>query len=296
MKRTLFFVFFILVGLRPAAQELNCRITILAPQLQQIDKVILDRMKDAMEEFMNARKWTDDQFMQDERIECNIQITLNEMPSAGNFKGSIQVQSSRPVYNSEYSAPILVVNDNDFVFRYVENQLMQWSLDQHRDNLTSVLAFYAYIIIGFDYDTFALEGGTDHLLKAQQIVLNAQNAGEPGWKASQGQRNRYWLIENHMHETFKPLRRGFYEWHRHGLDKIYENPGKARKVISDAIVAFKDVHQVRPASYNMQLFFLAKADEVVKLFGPAPEEERIPVVNTLKIIDPANIGKYDKMK
>lgn len=296
MKKNFLFFLIVLLAGSASAQELNCRITILAPQLQQTEGVILDRMKEALEEFMNTRKWTDDDFMQDERIECNIQITINEQPSPNNYKGSIQVQSSRPVYNTDYKTPVLVVNDNDFIFRFVENTLLQWSLDQHRDNLTSVLAYYAYMIIGLDYDSFAAEGGTVFLQRAQQIVLNAQNAGEPGWKASQGQRNRYWLIENHLHETFRSLRKGYYDYHRLGLDRLYENPEKARKVIADAIVDMKSVHQVRPSSYNMQLFYLAKADEVVSMFGPASEEERLRVVNTLKIIDPPNIAKYDKLK
>jgi len=296
MKKTLLFVFLFLIAAGVTAQELNCKVSILAPQLQQTEQVILDRMKEALEEFMNTRKWTDDDFTLEERIECNIQITINEQPSPNNYKGSIQVQSSRPVYNTDYKTPLLVVNDNDFVFRFVESTLLQWSLDQHRDNLTSVMAYYAHIIIGLDYDSFGMEGGTTYLQRAQQIVLNAQNAGEPGWKASQGQRNRYWLIENHLHETFKSLRSGIYNYHRMGLDRLYDNPDKARQVIADAIVDMKSVHQVRPSSYNLQLFYLAKATEIVSLFSPAPEEERLRVVNTLKIIDPANISKYDTMK
>ena len=155
---------------------------------------------------MNNRVWTSDKFKIEERIECNILINIQEWPSLSQMKGTIQIQYSRPVFNSSYNSPILNFTDKNFDINYIENNPIEYTPDQFRDNLSSILAFYAYLIIGLDYDTFSPEGGTPYLLQAQRIVNNAQNAGPAGWKAFDDNQNRYWIIENHLHQSFKPLR------------------------------------------------------------------------------------------
>jgi len=240
------------------SQELNCEVNIIAPQIANVELSRLENIESAIQEFMNGRRWTNDNFNIEERIECSFQLTISEAPTQTSFRGTLQIQSSRPVYNADYKTPIFAVNDNDISFSFADNQLLQWSIDQHRDNISSLLAFYAYMIIGMDYDTFSPKGGTDYFLKAQTIVANAQNSGESGWKASEGQRNRFWLTENILSQTFEPLRNCLYTYHRQGVDKLYSDPESARGVMGEALMQLRDVHKVRPSSYNIQLFFCCK--------------------------------------
>ncbi|MFT5185562.1 MAG: hypothetical protein ACI84C_002710, partial [Flavobacteriales bacterium] len=186
-------------------------------------------------------------------------------------------------------------NDQDFQIEFLQNTMLQFSLDQHRANLSSILAFYAYLIIGLDYDSYADEGGTPHFLKAQTVVANAQNAGESGWKASEGNQNRYWLVENVLSQTFKPFRKCMYRYHRHGFDKMYADAESGRQEIADALIGLRNTHRIKPGNYNFQTFFFGKSDEIVNLFKPAPQEEKLRVYNVLKQIDPGNISKYEKM-
>lgn len=274
------------------AQELNCDVTVMAPQVSNVDPVRFEVLEDQIREFMNSRRWTNDQFDIEERIECTLLITINSAPSQTSFSGSIQVQASRPVYYSDYKTPIFTSNDNDFDFTFIDNQIIQFSLDQHRDNLSSTLAFYAYMILGTDYDTFAFEGGTDNFLKAQTIVANAQNAGESGWKASQGQRNRFWMVENILSQTFRPLRECNYVYHRMGFDKLYSDLEGARKSIAEAITELRTIHRIKPSSHNVQLWFAAKQNEIIQLFKSAPPEEIDAITPVLKELDPGNIKRY----
>jgi hypothetical protein len=231
----------------------------------------------------------------EERIECTMQLTITEAVNPTNFKGNLQIQSSRPVYNSDYKTPMFFVNDGDFEFVWDGSSVIQFMPDQFRDNLSSVLAFYAYMILGMDYDSMGLEGGTDQFLKAQTIVANAQNAPQAGWKASQSQQNRYWLVENMLSQTFRPVRSCLYHYHRLGMDRLYEDVDKARMTIADALIEMRQTHRIRPSSYNLQLFFLAKSDEILKVFGPAPEPEKTRLLPVLKQMDPGNISKYDSI-
>lgn len=275
------------------AQELNCDVQIQAPQVSNIDPSRFEVIEETIRDFMNSRKWTNDNFDLTERIECNMLITINSAPSQTSFNATLQIQSSRPVYNTDYNTPLFSVNDGAFSFQFIDNAMIQFSPDQHRDNLSSTLAYYAYMIIGADYDSMALEGGTEFYLKAQTIVANAQNAGEEGWRASEGQRNRYWLVENILSQTFRPLRECSYYYHRQGFDKLFDDLDESRKTISDALIELRNIHRIRPSSYNVQLFFVAKSEEIIKLFEPAPSPEKQRILPVLKELDPGNIVKYD---
>lgn len=278
------------------AQELNCQVQVVAPTVSNVEKRVLDGLRDAMRDFMNNRRWTNDQFELDERIECNLLLTINSISNNTRFQGKLQVQSNRIVHNSNYDSPILNLVDEDVNFDYLENTILEFQLDQHRSNLASVLAYYAYVIVGFDYDSFALEGGTPYFSNAQQIVVNAQNASEPGWKAFENTKNRYWLVENVLHQSFKPMRQAMYDYHRQGLDKMYENANLGRAKITQSISSLRKVHQSRPLSYNMRVFFLAKADEVLNIYSEAPVAEKNSVFSDLQVLDPANISKYNRLK
>ena len=277
------------------AQELNCRVQVIAPQISNIETSIFESLEDNIQEFMNGRRWTNDEFTFDERIECTLQITISEAPSPTSFRGNMQVQSSRPVYNSDYNTALLLVNDGNFEISWDGSSNIQFMPGQYRDNLSSLLAYYAYMIIGMDYDSMALEAGTPHYIQAQTIVANAQNSGPTGWKASQGQQNRYWLVENMLSQTFRPVRNCLYYYHRMGLDQLFDDVERGRLAMADALIEMRQTHRIRPSSYNLQLFFLAKSDEILKVFGPAPNAEKTRLLPVLKQMDPGNISKYDSI-
>ena len=277
-----------------AAQELNCTVTVIAPQISNVDASRFDALEESIREFMNGRRWTNDNFEFEERIECTMQLTINEAVGSTVFKGSMQVQSSRPVFNSDYRTAVMLVNDADIQFEWLDNSQILFNPGQHRDNLSSLLAYYAYMILGMDYDTFSLEGGTPHFLQAQTIVANAQNAGERGWKASQSKQNRYWLVENHLSQTFRPVRNCLYNYHRKGLDLLFDDVEGARLTMAEALIDMRSTNRIRPGSYNIQVFFLAKSDEIINVFGPAPDAEKARLLPILKQLDPGNISSYDE--
>ena len=284
----------VVVSTTGRAQELNCTVTVIAPQISNVDVSRFDALEDGIREFMNGRRWTNDNFEFEERIECTLQLTINEAIGSTVFKGSMQVQSSRPVFNSDYNTPVLLVNDGDIQFEWLDNSTILFNPGQHRDNLSSLLAYYAYMILGMDYDTFSLEGGTPHFLQAQAIVANAQNAGERGWKASQGKQNRYWLVENHLSQTFRPVRICLYNYHRKGLDVLFQDIEGGRLTIAESLIDMRSTNRIRPGSYNIQVFFLSKSDEIINIFSPAPDAERGRLLPILKQLDPGNIQSYDQ--
>ena len=284
----------VVVSTTGRAQELNCTVTVIAPQISNVDVSRFDALEDGIREFMNGRRWTNDNFEFEERIECTLQLTVSEAIGSTTFKGSMQVQSSRPVFNSDYNTPVLLVNDGDIQFEWLDNSTIIFNPGQHRDNLSSLLAYYAYMILGMDYDTFSLEGGTPHFLQAQAIVANAQNAGERGWKASQGKQNRYWLVENHLSQTFRPVRICLYNYHRKGLDVLFQDVEGGRLTIAESLIDMRSTNRIRPGSYNIQVFFLSKSDEIINIFSPAPDAERGRLLPILKQLDPGNIQSYDQ--
>jgi hypothetical protein len=296
MRTSLLLILVLLSAGHMSAQELNASVNILLPQQVNSPPELFQTMDNAITEFLNNRKWSKDNWISEERIECSFQITIENQVDARSFKGSLQVSSSRPVYQSDYKTPVLNVNDRNFEFVFQENTLIQWSNDQHRDNLSSVLAYYANLVLGMDYDTFSMEGGTDHYLTCQTIVNNAQGAPESGWRSNEkGQQNRYWLIENLLTQTFKPIRECLYTYHRQGMDKMFKDVTGSRQVIADALLNLKNIHKIKPSSFNMQVFFYAKSDEISNIFRPTPLEVKQPVIDLCKLIDPGNITKYEKM-
>jgi hypothetical protein len=281
-----------------SAQELNCAVQVVAPTIQgTTEKRIFESLKTSVFEFMNNTHWTKDNFGAQERITMSILINITDELAVDQFKGSIQIQTNRPIYKSSFNATMMNYSDNDFQFNYIEAQPMDFIETTFGNNLTSVLAYYAYIAIAMDYDTFSLNGGTPYYQKAQQIVNNAQNAAEHGWKAfeSTSQKNRYWLVENAMNSTFSPLREAQYKYHRQGFDMMSTDITAGRNSVYDALLLIQKVYQEKPASFNLQVFFSAKSDELVKLYSGAFAEEKAKAVALLKAIDPANSNKYDKI-
>jgi hypothetical protein len=283
-------------ALPATSQEFRCNISVSADRIQAANRNLFYTMQSQMYEFLNNRRWTEHTFSMEERIECNIFIRLDEQISADEFKGSIQVQLKRPVYNATYESTVLNIKDNDFQCKYVEYQPLEFNETSNRDNLTNILAFYAYIILGFDYDSFAPEGGTPYFQKAQTIVNNSQNAREKGWKAFESERNRYWLIENIMNRSYSGMRDCMYTYHRMGLDIMADKPEEGRANIAEALRSVQQVFRRRPSTYILQIFFDAKSDELVNLFTKSFPDERNRVLAILNEVDPSNGSKYKKIE
>lgn len=298
MRPSLFTLFiFSLLALNSRAQELNCQIDVIFPQIQGVNTAIFEQMENDIFEFMNNRKWTNDKFAIEERIECSIVLNITEARATSNtYRAEMQVISTRPVYGTDYQTPILNVRDVNLTFDYFQNTQYNFNPDQFRNNLVSTLAFYAYMIIGFDYDTFSEKGGTPYFQQAQRIVQSAQVSNAEGWKAFEGDKNRYWLVEDILHRTFEPMRETLYTYHRDGLDMMSDKMRPARQAIMNSLKNFEQVHRVKPLAYNTQQFFLAKSDEIVNLFSEADPPERNQVYEVVSKVDPGNLAKYDKMQ
>lgn len=276
------------------AQELNCQVTVNANQIQGTDiKQITEQMQKVIFDFMNNTRWTKDNFTQQEKIDCSIFITLDSRPSTDVFTGAIQVQSRRPTFKSSHYSTVFNWDDKDFQIQFQQFTQLDFNINNFQSNLTSILAFYAHVILAVDYDTFSPLGGTEYWQKAQLIVQNAQNASEPGWRSNEKTtRNRYWLIENTLQPVFQGIRDCMYAYHRTGLDIMHEKVDEGRANIIKAINLLKPVYQARPASFNMQLFFNAKNDELINIFKGGFPDEKSAIVETLTTLDPSNTTKY----
>ncbi|HEY1009601.1 MAG: DUF4835 family protein [Daejeonella sp.] len=296
MKYILFF-FLLSVSAISYSQDLNARVQILAPQVSNANKRIVDVLEVSIKDFLNNRRWTADALQPQERIDCNFVITITEWDgSSSNFKAEAQIQSSRPVYNSSYNSTILNLSDKEFTFAYSEGQALDFSDQNYLTNLTSLLAFYAYIITGMDYDTFSKLGGTPYFQKAQTVLNNAQIAPNVGWKAHESLRNRFWLIENLMNKAYNPIRENLYEYHRDGLDVMVENPPKGRKAIYSILPQLEKIDKQKQGAVLNQVFFTAKSDELINILNDAEPQEKLKAFSILSVVDPANSLKYEILK
>jgi len=277
------------------SQELRCNITVSAQRIQGANESLFQTMQSDLYEFMNSRKWTDHAYNYDEKLRCNIMIILDEQISADEFRGSIQVQFVRPVFDASYETTVLNIKDNDFRCRYVEFQPLEYNETSNRDNLTNIMAFYAYVILGFSYDTFSLEGGTPYFEKAQTIVNNAQSLPVKGWKSFESERNRYWLLENVMNKSYSDYRKCMYNYHRNGLDMMSQKVEEGRANIAESLRDLQKVFRKRPSTYILQMFFDSKADELVNVFSKSYPDERNRVLTILNEIDPSNGSRYEKI-
>jgi hypothetical protein len=292
------FLFCLLASVTPAkGQELRCNIQLVTTQIQGSNKSITDALQTALYEFVNTRVWTSNAFTPEERIECNLLFNIKSL--VGNeFSGTLQVQSRRPVFNSGYSTTVFNFQDENIKFTYVEGEPLEFSEITYHSNLTSIIAFYVYVILGIDYDSFSPNGGTPFFRKAEIIVTNAQKSNERGWRASEGSssnRNRYWIAQNFLDDRYRNVREFYYKYYRQGLDRMSAKPNEARSDIVDYMKMLQEVYRRKPDPYMslLQITFDAKANEWVELFSNSPAEEKSRVVKILKEIDPSNISKYD---
>ncbi len=281
------------------SQELNCNVQISAQRIQGSNREVFQSMQRDIYDFMNNTVWTNYVYSYAERIDCNILINLTDQMSADEFKGTIQIQVSRPAFNTTYNSTMLNFVDNNFQFRYVEFQPLEFDPTTHRSNLISVLAYYAYVIIGFDSDSFSRLGGTEAYQMAEKIVSNAQNAPEPGWKPYDGSRNRnrYWLVKNLLNKEYEEVRQFLYEYYINGLDKMESKNSEARINIAESLKLVQDVYRRKPDPfmYLLQIVMDAKSDEIINIFSEAFPEEKSRVVQIMTEIDPANKAKYENI-
>lgn len=289
----------ILLGGWAGAQELRCNIQIVTQQIQGTNKQVFQTLQTAIYEFMNNTNWTNHVFAFDERIECNFMFNITEQLSADEFKGTLQIQSRRPIFNTNYNTVMLNSMDNNIHFRYVEFEPLQFDPTQHISNLTSILAFWAYFILGMDYDSFSYLGGTPFFTLAENIVANAQNAREAGWKPfeSLDHKNRYWLITDILNDSYKPIREFNYKFHRLGLDLMDEKVTEGRAVIAEGLEDLQKVFRDKPDPFMhlLQITLDAKSDEMVNIFSESFTEEKQRAIRILQEIDPANKAKYEKL-
>ena len=281
------------------AQELNCQVSIITDAKLEVtttEQQALKQLEEVIFDFMNGTKWTKDKFTMEERINCSVQLQITNIPTMGTFSGSIQVLMSRPTFNSSYNSLVFNFLDENVVFSYSRNTPLYYAKNTFRDNLSSILSFYALFMIGMDYDSFSPNAGTPFFTEAQQIVSNAQPSGAAGWKASEtGKRNRYWLVDNVLQQLFQPLRDCNYSYHRKGIDKLYEDKEKGIKEIYKAMLKLKPVVQTRPNTVNIINFVYCKIDELKSLLADSDTKQKTDFVNLLKRLDPGNSSRFQSI-
>lgn len=293
MKKTIGIFFLTLASLFAHAQELSTRVQILAPTINNANRRSLDVLQNTIRDFMNNNKWTAETYLPQERIECNLVINITAWDGNANYTAEAQIQSSRPVYGSSYSTTLLNMSDKDFSFNFTEGQALDFSEQNFLSNLSSLLGFYAYTIIGLDKDSFVKQGGTPYYQKALNLVNVAQTAGAKGWRPVDGLRNRYWLNENLLSNSFKGLRTFIYEYHLNGLDKLQENASAGTKNILSSLSDLKQTDQQKLGSIFPNVYFAAKAEEITNVLSLANPQDKMKAYNLLIEIDPPNSGKYD---
>ncbi len=278
------------------AQELKCNVQVIANAVQLSNKQIFTTLQNAVVQFMNNRKWTEVRYDQQEKIECSILIEITEAVSADEFTANLQIQSVRPVYLSAYKSSVFSHRDELVSFRYREFEQLEYQENQNMMDLTSVLAYYAYMVIGFDMDVFGNGGGTLMFQNARNIVNVCQ--GKSGWNPGDGRsnRNRHTLVENLLDARFTPLRNLMYQYHREGMDLMYDKPEKARITILEGLRSIQELARILPNSMYLKIFFNAKVSELVDIFKGAPPNEKNTAFELLINIDPANRNRYDAIK
>ncbi|MEI6595176.1 MAG: DUF4835 family protein [Bacteroidota bacterium] len=298
MRKFILIIIFLSSITTSFSQDLNCKVTILDNAIQLTDKRIFRTLEQVLSEFMNNTKWSNDKIQTNEKVECTIQIILTAYDQQTNhFTGSGQIQCVRPVFGSSYNSVLFNFLDDSWEFDYTEFQRLDFNENSYTSNLTSLMGFYAYYILGLDYDSFGMLGGTPYFNKAFSVVSNAQQGGLMGWKPfEKAMRSRYNLIDNILSEQFKPIRETYYKYHRQGLDAMIKNPEDARKVIYTCLELVQKVYKTNPNTAVLQMFFEAKSDELVNIFKNAGPSEKPKVVALLNEMNITNSTKWEKIK
>ena len=282
-----------------SAQEINCTVTINSDQIEGSNKQVYETMKSAIEEYMNQNRWTNMTFAEHEKIECSMMIIVKSVAD-NMYTCEMTLQSRRPVYGTTYTTPLLNFVDKNFNFTYQEYDRIEYQQNTFTTNLTAMLAYYCYLIIGHDLDSYQRLGGTPAFTACEEIVNACQSASmeqteQKGWLAFDSNRNRYALINNLLDEAFKKYRNYYYEYHRLGLDEMSGNVTNGRARIAEGMPVLKEAYRARPATYVINTFLDAKADELVDIFRKGTAKEKKDVYELLIDIDPTRQTTYDRM-
>lgn len=294
MRNLIIAIFFLSFSFFAKAQELNCTITINSDKVSQTNQQIFKTLERSLNDFVNKSKWTNKVYKENERINSQLFITITDYES-NRFKGNIQIQSSRPVFNTSYDTPVFNYKDNQFSFEYIEFQPLIFNENAYESNLMSVIAYYAYIMIGLDADTFALEGGNEFFRKAQNIVTQAQGGSSSGWSQS-SDRSRFELVDNLLSNTYKEYRVAMYNYHRKGLDILADNNSTGKQIIAGTMNLFSTMIKRRPNAFLIQTFFDAKSEEIQNIFSGGPKVDIVKLKETLNRIAPLYSSTWNNIK
>ena len=295
MFRILIITYLIFISNNLFSQELNSKVIINTDKLQSSEVFIFEEMQSTIEQFLNNNIWTEDKFQSEERINCNFIINILKEPSSNLYEATVQIVSSRPVYNSSYESVLLNHGDREWVFEYYPSQNLEFSENSFNDNLTSLISFYAYLIIGIDYDSFEKLGGEEYFQKAWKILNESQNSGYKGWDQFGSKQNRYWLCENFLNPEFKDVRNASYDYHLNGLDVFYNRPDDSRKVILENINKINSINSKNFNSTIITLFINAKADEITNIFKGASLDEKRNAFNLMNELSPSKSDLFNKI-
>ncbi len=295
MQKLILFFLFVFIMVSMNSQELNCKATVISNQLSGSNKQLFKTLEKSINEYMNNTKWTDKQYKAQEKVQCVITLSITEQTGNDQFKGNLQVQVVRPVYNSTYLTPILNYNDNDITFTYEEFQPLLFNETSFESNLVSLLSFYAYIVLGVDADSFSKNGGSIYLRKAEKVMLMAQQGGSRGWSSIDGNFTRFKLVDNMLDATFREYRSTMYAYHLKGLDVMVKDKAKAKQNIANAIIELKKIYQKRPSAYLLRVFLDTKADEITSIFTDGPKINKTNLVEMLMRVYPARNNSWSKI-
>lgn len=286
---------FVLFAVTVQAQEFNAVVQINAQNVAQPDQQIFRTLETSLTEFINNTKWTSQEFKQQEKLNFSLVFVVTDYQN-DLFRGNIQIALSRPVYNAAYTTPTFNFKDPNVAFQYVEFDPLFYNANQFENNLISLISFYAYTILAIDADTFKLNGGQDYHREAQRIVSLSQQSNAQGWKASDGLNSRFQLNDDMLSQTFKEYREVMYNYHRNGMDVLVDDPKRAKTVINDQVLKFKDLQSRRPNSLLQRLFFDAKSDEIVNVFSDGPTIDTRALKNALGQLAPNQSSKWRNLK
>lgn len=293
--RNILYICLFLFTVSITAQELNCTVVVNAQQTGDENLPVFKTLQRQINEFINKTKWTDKNYLPQERINCSMFITIQDY-SSDSFTGTIQVQSSRPVYGSSYGTPVYNYNDRDFSFRYLEYQNMIYNPTQFESNLISVLTFHVYMILGMDADSFSQKGGEPYFEQARTILQYSQQENYKGWQQQDGLQTRFTLIDNVLSPTYKELRNVMYSYHIGALDLMHDNQKLAKEKIANSLKQLNVMNQRRPNSYILRVFFDAKAEEIQQIFGSGPSVNIVELKEILSKIAPMHSSKWRNIK
>ena len=289
------FVLFLLytTPLISLSQELNSKVLVNTDKLQSSEKLLFEEMQTNIEQFLNSQIWTNDKFNSQEKINCNFIINIINQPSSNQYEATVQIVSSRPIYNSSYETILLNHGDREWIFEYFPSQTIEFVENGFNDNLTSLLSFYAYLIIGIDYDSFQEKGGEENFKAAWKILNQSQNSGYKGWDQFGSRKNRYWICENFLNPEFEKVRKAIYNYHIKGMDNFYSNPEVSRSTILNEMNSLNSVNKKNFNSAILNIFIDAKANELTDVFKGGNLTERRQAFNILSEISPSNIDVFN---